>query len=125
MDAKQIGEVIRQARKDKGATKKELRFVPMTVTRYENGVVKKVIPVAEHERLALASAMNLSVVSELLDENEQIEFKSEVVELKAQEKIIKAVNAELEEWLCSGDVDYLHKAMAVIRAVIEKEEENE
>ena len=39
--------------------------------------------------------------------------------------VIKAVNAELEEWLCSGDTDYLHKAMAVIRAAIEKEEENE
>lgn len=40
-----------------------------------------------------------------------------------QEKLIKAVNAELEEWLCSGDTDYLHKAMAAIRAAIEKEEE--
>lgn len=30
---------------------------------------------------------------------------------------------ELEEWLLSGDVDYLHKAMAVIRTAIEKEEE--
>ena len=38
-------------------------------------------------------------------------------------KAIKAVNAELEEWLLSGDVDYLHKAMAVILAEIEKEEE--
>lgn len=75
MDAKQIGEVVRQARKNKGATKKELRFVPMTVTRYENGVVKKVVPVAEHERLALASAMNLSVISELLYENEEIVFR--------------------------------------------------
>lgn len=37
---------------------------------------------------------------------------------KEQEKLIKAVNAELEEWLCSGDTDYLHKAMAVIRAEI-------
>lgn len=26
---------------------------------------------------------------------------------KEQEKLIKAVNAELEEWLCSGDTDYL------------------
>lgn len=42
---------------------------------------------------------------------------------KEQEKLIKAVNAELEEWLLSGDVDYLHKAIAVIRAAIEKEEE--
>lgn len=33
---------------------------------------------------------------------------------KEQEKLIKAVNAELEEWLCSGDVDYLHKAMAAV-----------
>lgn len=40
-----------------------------------------------------------------------------------QEKLIKAVNAELEYWLLSGDVDYLHKAMAVIRAAIEKVEE--
>lgn len=40
-----------------------------------------------------------------------------------QEKLIKAVNAELEEWLLSGDVDYLHKAMAAIRTAIEKEEE--
>lgn len=34
-----------------------------------------------------------------------------------------AVKVELEEWLLSGDVDYLHKAMAVIRAAIEKEAE--
>ena len=39
-----------------------------------------------------------------------------------KQTVIKAVNAELEEWQCSGDVDYLHKAMAVIRAAIEKEE---
>ena len=43
--------------------------------------------------------------------------------MEHQVKIIKAVNAELEEWLLSGDVDYLHKAMAVIRAEIKKEEE--
>ena len=42
--------------------------------------------------------------------------------MEQQEKLIKAVNAELEYWLLSGDVDYLHKAMAVIRAEIEKEE---
>nr|DAH63643.1 MAG TPA: hypothetical protein [Caudoviricetes sp.] len=36
-----------------------------------------------------------------------------------------AVKAELEEWLLSGDVDYLHKAMAVIRAEIKKEDEDE
>lgn len=43
--------------------------------------------------------------------------------MEQQEKLIKAVNAELEEWLLSGDVDYLHKAMAVIRAAIKKDEE--
>lgn len=36
-----------------------------------------------------------------------------------------AVKAELEDWLLSGDVDYLHKAMAVIRTAIEKEDEHE
>lgn len=35
-----------------------------------------------------------------------------------------AVKAELEEWLLSGDVDYLHKAMADIRTAIEKEEQD-
>lgn len=43
--------------------------------------------------------------------------------MEHQEKLIKAVNAELEEWLLSGDVDYLHKAMAVIRAEIDNEAE--
>ena len=42
---------------------------------------------------------------------------------KEQGKLIKAVNAALENWLLSGDVDYLRKAVAVIRAEIEKEEE--
>lgn len=37
---------------------------------------------------------------------------------KEQGKLIKAVNAELENWLLSGDVDYLRKTMAVIRAAI-------
>lgn len=41
-----------------------------------------------------------------------------------KQTVIKAVNAELEEWLCSGDTDYLYKAMAVIRTAIEKEEED-
>lgn len=121
MDAKQIGEVIKEPRKRKGMTKKELIIVPVTVKRYENGVVKKVVHVAEHERLALSSVINLSVISELLYENEEIVFTSEVVEVKESEKLLKAVNAELEEWLCSGDVDYLHKAMAVIRSKIEED----
>lgn len=41
--------------------------------------------------------------------------------MEHQEKLIKAVNAELEEWLCSGDVYYLHKAIAEIKAKIKKE----
>ena len=54
------------------------------------------------------------------------ELANETVdELKEQEKLIKAVNAELEEWLCSGDTDYLYKAMAVIRAEIDNELQHE
>ena len=34
-----------------------------------------------------------------------------------------AVKAELEEWLLTEDVNYLHKAMAAIRVAIESEEE--
>lgn len=45
--------------------------------------------------------------------------------MEHQEKLIKAVNAELEEWLCSGDTDYLYKAMAVIRAEIDNEAERQ
>lgn len=44
---------------------------------------------------------------------------------KMANNLINDVNVKLTEWQCSGDVDYLHKAMAVIRAEIEKEEENE
>ena len=45
--------------------------------------------------------------------------------MKEQEKLINAVNAELEEWLCSGDTDYLYKAMAVIRAEINNDLQKE
>lgn len=41
-----------------------------------------------------------------------------------QEKLIKAVNAELEEWLCSGDVDYLESAVAYLQAAIKLEGQN-
>lgn len=42
-----------------------------------------------------------------------------------KQTVIKAVNAELEEWLCSGDTDYLYKAVAIIRAEIDNELQHE
>lgn len=45
--------------------------------------------------------------------------------MEHQEKLIKAVNAELEEWRLSGDTDYLYKAMAVIHAEIDNELQHE
>lgn len=101
-NAKQIGEVIKEPRKRKGMTKEEelanmLGIGILTASFYKNGVFK-VPPFIDHAKMS---------------------------RLKEQEKLIKAVNAELEEWLCSGDVDYLHKAMAVIRAEIRKENEDE
>lgn len=100
-NAKQIGEVIKEPRKRKGMTKEEelakmLGIGILTASFYKNGVFKA-IPFIEHAKMS---------------------------RLKEQEKLIKAVNAELEEWLLSGDVDYLHKAMAVIRAEIEKEKQD-
>lgn len=100
MDAKQIGEVIKEPRKRKGMTQEEqlanmLGIGILTASFYRNGVFK-VPPFIDHAKMS---------------------------RLKEQEKLIKAVNAELEEWRLSGDVDYLHKAMAVIRAEIEKVEE--
>lgn len=127
MDAKQIGEVIREARKRKGMTQSQLGaalFVgKVAIANYESGKIK-VIPF--ENRAKLSSVLNIPV-SELLYDNEELACIStnEAVDELRENQLIKAVNAELEEWLCSGDVDYLHKAMAAIRAAIEKEEENE
>lgn len=125
MDAKQIGEVIKEARKRKGKTQTALSAVlgimPLDVLRYETGEIKH-IPF--EKRAKMSSVLNIPV-SELLYDNEEmacISTNEAVDELKEQEKLIKAVNAELEEWLCSGDTDYLYKAMAVIRAEIDNAE---
>lgn len=125
MDAKQIGEVIKEARKKKlNQTQlgELLGIGTKAVSDYEKGKVK-VIPF--EKRAKLSSVLNIPM-SELLYDNEEmacISTNEAVDELKEQEKLIKAVNAELEYWLLSGDVDYLRKAVAVIRAEIEKEEE--
>lgn len=127
MNAKQIGEVIREARKNKGMTQSQLGAAlsvgKITVADYESGKIK-VIPF--EKRAKMSSVLNIPV-SELLYDNEQMACIStnEAVDELRENRLIKAVNAELEEWQCSGDVDYLHKAMAVIRAAIEQEENKE
>ena len=125
MDAKQIGEVIKKSRKNKKLTQAQVgKFLAIgkdVISDYENGKVK-VIPF--EKRAKLSSVLNIPV-SELLYDNEEMACIStnEAVDELRGNRLIKAVNAELEEWLCSGDTDYLHKAMAVIRAEIEKEAE--
>ena len=91
------------------------------ISDYENGKVK-VIPF--EKRAKMSSVLNIPV-SELLYDNEKMACIStnEAVDELRENRLIKAVNAELEEWLCSGDTDYLHKAMAVIRAEIDNEAE--
>lgn len=120
MNAKQLSEVIEEARKSKEMTQEEqlakmLGIGILTASFYKNGVFKA-IPFIEHTKMS--SGLNIPN-----EEAACISTNETVDELKEQEKLIKAVNAELEEWLLSGDVDYLRKAMAVIRAAIEKEEE--
>ena len=125
MDAKQIGEVIKKSRKNKKLTQAQVgKFLAIgkdVISDYENGKVK-VIPF--EKRAKLSSVLNIPV-SELLYDNEKMACIStnEAVDELREDRLIKAVNAELEEWLCSGDTDYLHKAIAVIRAAIEKEAE--
>ena len=125
MEKEQIGEVIKKARKNKKITQQDLS-VMLNVGRdnislYEKGKIK-VIPF--EKRVKMSSVLNIPV-SELLYDNEKMACIStnEAVDELRENRLIKAVNAELEAWLCSGDTDYLHKAMAVIRAAIEKEEE--
>ena len=125
MDAKQIGEVIKKSRKNKKLTQAQVgKFLAIgkdVISDYENGKVK-VIPF--EKRVKMSSVLNIPV-SELLYDNEKMACIStnEAVDELREDRLIKAVNAELEEWLCSGDTDYLHKAIAVIRAAIEKEAE--
>lgn len=121
MDAKQIGEVIKEPRKRKEMTQEEqladmLGIGILTASFYKNGVFKA-IPSIVHAKMS--SGLNIPN-----EEAACISTNETVDELKEQEKLIKAVKAELEEWLLSGDVDYLHKAMAVIRTAIEKEEQD-
>lgn len=44
---------------------------------------------------------------------------------KEQEKLIEAVNAELEAWLCSGDTDYLHKLWLLSVQRLRKRQNND
>lgn len=118
MDAKQIGEVIKEPRKRKEMTQEEqlanmLGIGILTASFYKNGVFKA-IPFIDHAKMSSGSNIPNEKMA-CISTNEAVD------ELKEQEKIIKAVNAELEEWLCSGDTDYLYKAMAVIRSKIEED----
>lgn len=122
MDAKQIGEVIKEPRKRKEMTQEEqlanmLGIGILTASFYKNGVFKA-IPFIDHAKMSSGSNIPNEKMA-CISTNEAVD------ELKEQEKIIKAVNAELEEWLCSGDTDYLYKAMAVIRAEIDNELQHE
>lgn len=121
-NAKQIGEVIKEPRKRKGMTKEEelanmLGIGILTASFYKNGVFKA-IPFIDHAKMSSGSNIPNEEAA-CINTNETVD------ELKEQEKLIKAVNAELEEWLCSGDTDYLYKAMAVIRAEINNELQHE
>lgn len=123
MDAKQIGEVIKKARKNKKITQTQLGagigVCKVTIATYESGKIK-VIPF--ENRAKMSSVLNIPV-SELLYDNEKMACIStnEAVDELREDRLIEAVNTELEEWLCSGDTDYLHKAMAVIRAEIDND----
>lgn len=116
-----IGEIIRKARKEKKITQTQLGELlgigTKAVSDYEKGKIK-VIPY--EKRVKLSETLNVPITN-LLYENE----KKVGINTSPKDKVINAVNAQLDEWQCSGDVDYLYKAMAIIRAKIEKEKQNE
>ena len=125
MDAKQIGEVIKKSRKNKKMTQAQLgKMLSVTKKAISDYELAKINVIPFEKRAKLSSVLNIPV-SELLYDNDKMACIStnEAVDELRENRLIKAVNAELEEWLCSGDTDYLYKAMAVIRTAIEKEEE--
>ena len=125
MDAKQIGEVIKKSRKNKKLTQAQLgKMLSVTKKAISDYELAKINVIPFEKRMKMSSVLNIPV-SELLYDNEKMACIStnEAVDELREDRLIKAVNAELEDWLCSGDTDYLHKAMAVIRAAIEKEAE--
>ena len=99
MDAKQIGEVIKKARKNKKITQTQLGELlgigTKAVSDYEKGKIK-VIPF--EKRAKMSSVLNIPV-SELLYDNEKMACIStnEAVDELRENRLIKAVNAELEE----------------------------
>ena len=124
MDAKQIGEVIKEARKNKKLTQAQLgKMLSVTKKAISDYELAKINVIPFEKRMKMSSVLNIPV-SELLYDNDKMACIStnEAVDELRENRLIKAVNAELEEWLCSGDTDYLHKAMAVIRAEIDNEE---
>ena len=124
MDAKQIGEVIKKSRKNKKLTQAQLgKILSVTKKAISDYELAKINVIPFEKRVKMSSVLNIPV-SELLYDNEKMACIStnEAVDELREDRLIKAVNAELEEWLCSGDTDYLYKAMAVIRAEIDNEE---
>ena len=124
MDAKQIGEVIKKARKNKKITQLQLgKMLSVTKKAISDYELAKINVIPFEKRAKLSSVLNIPV-SELLYDNDKMACIStnEAVDELRENRLIKAVNAELEEWLCSGDTDYLHKATAVIRAETDNEE---
>ena len=99
MDAKQIGERIRQHRKKKKLNQTQLGELlgigTKAVSDYEKGKIK-VIPF--EKRAKMSSVLNIPV-SELLYDNEKMACIStnEAVDELRENRLIKAVNAELEE----------------------------
>ena len=125
MDAKQIGEVIKKSRKNKKMTQAQLgKMLSVTKKAISDYELAKINVIPFEKRAKLSSVLNIPV-SELLYDNDKMACIStnEAVDELRENRLIKAVNAELEEWRLSGDVDYLHKAMAVIRAEIDNEAE--
>ena len=121
-ERQRIGKLIHDTRKKEKVTQVQLgQLIGVTKKAISDYELAKVKTIPFDKRMKMSSVLNIPV-SELLYDNEKMACIStnEAVDELRENRLIKAVNAELEEWLCSGDTDYLHKAIAVIREEIDE-----
>ena len=99
MEKEQIGEVIKKARKNKKITQTQLgKMLSVTKKAISDYELAKINVIPFEKRVKMSSVLNIPV-SALLYDNEKMACIStnEAVDELRENRLVKAVNAELEE----------------------------